>query len=183
MESTVLTSGVVAALVAALVSVLTTEREIAAVHVTQERMKWRDKIRELALEVQDALGLHKADATRQKLWAKFSLLVNPHDGEDQQILNIIMTGDAGRAAEFMERIALLLKRDWERAKYETSFWRWLWKKRPMQVRHEDYALSREHDYRGVSIPIIFLLAAALVLACVYHCMHSFAYLCQVLRIG
>jgi hypothetical protein len=49
MESTVLTSGVVAALVSALVSVLTTEREIAAVHVTQERMKWRDKIRELAL--------------------------------------------------------------------------------------------------------------------------------------
>src|SRR5205807_8520453 len=113
MESTVLTSVVIAALVSALVSVLTTERGIAAVHVTQERMKWRDKIRELALEVPKALGPQGAESIRQELRDRFSLLVNPHETMDQQILQIITALGAGAADEQLQRDAVCVQHDWD----------------------------------------------------------------------
>jgi Flp pilus assembly protein TadD len=136
----------IAALVSALVSVLTTERGIAAVNVIQERKNWRDKIREIALEVHKALVAPDV-ATLNELRARFSLLVNPHDGMDQEIVQLIQEGNADRANEFTQRLALLLKHDWERAKREASLWRRLWERPPARIRFEDYTPGREHGYR------------------------------------
>lgn len=58
-----LAPAIVAAVVSALVSLITSERRIAAENVLQERKKWRDTIRTLAEEVHAAL----ADPDRQAL--------------------------------------------------------------------------------------------------------------------
>jgi hypothetical protein len=99
----------IAAFVSALFSVLTTERKIAAENVIQERKNWRDKIREIALEVHKALALPIPDAAKlNELRGSFSLLVNPHDNMDQEILRLINANNANRADEFRQRVALLL---------------------------------------------------------------------------
>lgn len=145
--TTLLTSAVIAAIVSGLVALLTSERRIAAENVIQERMKWREKIRELAVEGHQALV--EADAAKlTELRARFSLRLNPHDPKDQQILGLLAPDNAGRTEEFTQRIALLLKHDWERAKYEASLCRRLWEKSPVRVAFEDYKPGCEHDYRN-----------------------------------
>ena len=145
---TILTSAVIAALVAALFTVLTSERRIAAENVIQERKRWRDKIRRLASDVQRSLVLSDVKAaTLNELRAKFSLLINPHENADDEILRLIAPGNANRADEFTQRVALLLKHDWERAKREASLWRRLWEKPPRRVALEDYRPGSVHDYR------------------------------------
>jgi hypothetical protein len=146
LTSTVLTSAVIATIVSGLVTLLVSERRIAAENVIQERTKWRDKIRCLALEVHEAFA--KNDAAKLKeLLARLSLHLSPHDSEDQQILALIASGDQNRAEEFTQRLALLLKHDWERAKYEASLWRWMCQKPPVRVGFQDYTPGRERNYR------------------------------------
>jgi hypothetical protein len=144
---TVLTSAVIAALVSALISLLNSERQIAAQNVIQERKEWRNKIRLLASAVHKALVPEVQAAKLNVLRAKLSLLINPHDAMDEEILQIVAAGDAARADEFTLRIALLLKHDWERAKYEASFWRWLRQRTPERVAYKDYRAGVPHDYR------------------------------------
>ena len=59
---------------------------------------------------------------RNKHRAEFVALLNPNDTEDREIIGCIKLPDEGQeiecADEFSERIALLLKHDWERAKLE-----------------------------------------------------------------
>jgi hypothetical protein len=85
---TVLTSTVLAAIIAALVSLLTTERRIAVENVTQERAKWRARVREMADETQSAIVGADEPKLRQ-LRSKFALVLNPHDSDDRGILNAI----------------------------------------------------------------------------------------------
>ena len=82
--STVLGSGVVAGLVAGLVTIRTAERKIAIENITHQRKLWREKIREKALETSRAY-------------------------KDNDLI-----------IEFFEKLALLLKHDWERAKLEAK---------------------------------------------------------------
>jgi hypothetical protein len=176
-----LASAVVAALVSALFSVLTTERAIAAANVIQERKDWRNKIRELAIEVHNALVV-QTPATLDELRARFSLLVNPHDAMDQQIVALIQAGNVNCTDEFTQRLALLLKHDWERAKHEASLWRRLWERPPARVRFEDYTPGRERRYhvlrRGIIVAfVVLLLFAALV---IYQCTHVFVHIWQFL---
>jgi hypothetical protein len=147
MGTTLLTSAVIAAIVSALFSVLTSERRIAAENVIQERKIWRDKIRKLALEVHEALVHPEVEAAKlNKLRAKFSLLINPHDSKDEELLQIIAANIATRADEFTQRVALLLKHDWERAKRDASLLRWLLEKPPERVAFEDYKPGSPHNY-------------------------------------
>lgn len=151
---TLLSSAFLAAVVSALVAVLTSERRIAAENVLQERKKWRDQIREVASEVRKTLALGDVGKLGE-MQARFSLLVNPHCRQDQDILQLIMAGDVSRAAEFTQRVVLLLKHDWERAKHEASFRRWLLEQRPVRVRFEEFEPGREHDYHAWRGPIRF----------------------------
>lgn len=141
-----LTSAVIAALVSALFSVLIAERRIAAENVIQERKNWRDKIRELASEVHEAF-VGTNDAKLRELQARFSLLVNPHDSQDQEILALITAAHATPPNEFAQRVALLLKHDWERAKRKASLWRRLWEQPPARVPFAAFQPGVEHQYR------------------------------------
>ncbi len=144
---TLLTSAVVAAIVSGLVTLLTAERRIAAENVIQERMKWRDKVRTLASAVRRAMA--ETDAGKlAELQAEFSLHLNPHDQRDQQILALLASTKPDPIQELTQRISLLLKHDWERAKYEASLYRWFLERPPERVAFENYEAGREHAYRN-----------------------------------
>lgn len=118
---TILTSAVIAALVAAYVSLRSLWLKIAIENITKERTKWRDNVREKSLLVHKAII--KNDITKlDELRAEFSLLLNPLDKSDMEILNTIEASkdDDEKAKEFSNRVALLLKHDWERTKLEAT---------------------------------------------------------------
>ena len=120
---TLLTSAVIAAIVSGLVALLVSERRIAA--------------------GQDAPEVGKLGVLR----ARLTLHLNPHDPEDQGILNVIVSNPTNGGEEFTQRVALLLKHDWERAKYEASLLEWLWTTRPTRVHFANYTPGDEHVYR------------------------------------
>src|SRR5208337_1634887 len=143
-----LTSAVISAIVSGLVALLVSERRLAAENVIQERMKWRDKIRDLALEMNKARGAAGQNAAEVgELRARLALQLNPHDPEDQHILTLIAPNQTGGTEEFTQRLALLLKHDWERAKYEASLWQRLSQRPPVRVRFADCRPGDEHAYR------------------------------------
>lgn len=147
---TFLTSVVVAAIVSGFVSILMSERRIAAENVIQERKFWREKIRCLSSNVHDALVCsdEDRDARLKKLRAIFALRLNPHDVNDQTLLALILSeNNKDRVDEFSARVTLLLKHDWERAKRDASLWRKFWEKPPARVRFEEWRPGCEHDYR------------------------------------
>jgi hypothetical protein len=147
---TFLTSAVIAAFVSGLVTVLTTERRIAAENVIQERTKWREKIRELSEEYQKLVSIEEdRGRKRRELRETFSLRVNPHDPEDQALLRLICENPIEVSEEFANRVALLLKHDWERGKYEATFLQRCWREPPPRCPFDHYRPGRAHVYRGV----------------------------------
>ncbi len=97
-------------------------------NVTQERTKWREKVRWTALCIHDAMiGRDKKRLNR--LRSELRARLNPyyedeHGIEDMEILKCVTLPPDGKELEHAEafacRIALLLKHDWERAKYEAE---------------------------------------------------------------
>jgi len=120
---TLLTSTVIAAIVAAAVAVWTAQRRISIENITQDRRAWREKIRGNALSVHDTL-INRDEKLLNRHRAEFAALLNPNDIDDTEIIHCITLPDEGKeiecANEFSERIALLLKHDWERAKLEAG---------------------------------------------------------------
>ena len=158
---TFLASAIVAALVAALVSVLTSERRIAAENVIQERKNWRNEIRALSSQGCEALSRSDGDEGEHRLKdlrARLLFLLNPHDAQDQAILAL----DGRTAEEFGDRVRLLLKHDWERAKREASLLRWLCEREPQRVTYEKFQPGVEHDYRQNRSPLALFGALFLV---------------------
>jgi len=120
---TILTSTVIAAIVAAVVAAWTAQRKLSIENITQDRRGWREKVRANALLVHDALvsrDREKLDRLRTEFWT----ILNPKDEDDIAIISCVTLPDEGkeleRAEEFAERIALLLKHDWERVKLEVG---------------------------------------------------------------
>ena len=95
-------------------------------NVTQERAKWRTKIRELSLVTHRASC--SGDLNRLgELVMEFATNLNPFHAEDEAVIDIVYklstTSDKDiLLLEFRERISLLLKHDWQRAKYEALPW-------------------------------------------------------------
>lgn len=119
--SSALGSGVVVALIGGLVSLRISERQIAIENITKERTRWRDKIRTIAQEVQDAAA--KGSTARLKaLRVDLALSLNPEDAEDHQILRCLdrLSTQTAEIGELTHRLSLLLKHDWERAKWEAK---------------------------------------------------------------
>jgi hypothetical protein len=168
----ILTSGVVAALVSGLIALRNNERKIVVENVTQERTKWRDKIREKNSQMQKAFDAR--DIPLMKAVAcDLRLLLNPFDPEDERILSDAARLWAEGAAEedfsrFSVRLALLLKHDWERAKQEArsavfrrrrnekrrSFEEWM----NLHPEHRNLALAK-HDRIGKEDPDALLNSA------------------------
>lgn len=140
----VASSSVVAGIVAGLVSLRTNSRNIKVANVTKERAKWRDKVRDRALEIHMAVSEGKDLAN---LHSQMALILNPLDREDRAILRVIETLPAQDSCgamlkEFTERISLLLKHDWERAKWESSSIFNRSPLRPKRLKFEDFKRRR-----------------------------------------
>ena len=112
------TSTVVSALVAGLFAEPQQQEGDPNENITKEQAKWRDKIRELALDVHKA-AMQRNETLLRELRLSLSLNLNPVDAEDTAILNAIDRVsqleqlDAKMLQEFSDRIALLLKHDWD----------------------------------------------------------------------
>ena len=125
-----LSSSVVGGLVAGFVALRSGERKIQIENVTQERAKWREKIRIKSVEVhQAAIGNNPVKIAELQL--EFSLNLNPFDQEDKEMLTVIAALNdrstlEAKLREFSVRVALLLKHDWERAKHEAKPWFFRW---------------------------------------------------------
>lgn len=115
----------VSATVAGFVAWYGVQRQVEVKNVTEERAKWRDRIRSLAAELVDAVETSDG-AKLRRIEMSFRLSLNPWDIADREIVlllsRLVRGGD--READ-MDRIAvrleLLLKHDWERAKREASW--------------------------------------------------------------
>jgi hypothetical protein len=116
--TSVLASGVISAAITAIASRRGSERAIRIENITKERAKWRDKIRELALGVQEAAA--KKDSSELRL--QLCLNLNPLDKKDRDITALISEASKSddKIIEFSDRVALLLKHDWDRAKSEAK---------------------------------------------------------------
>jgi hypothetical protein len=123
MIGTLLTSSVIAAIVAAAVAVWTTQKRISIENITQDRRAWREKIRKKALMVHDAL-IARDEQVLNRLRSEFRALLNPRDPDDNEIISCIKPPNEKKefehADEFAERVSLLLKHDWERVKLEAG---------------------------------------------------------------
>jgi hypothetical protein len=124
---TFLSSGVVAGLVAALVALRTNERNIVIENITKQRQAWREKVRNLALRINSSYqNNEKPDL--QNCYIELQLILNPNDEKDISILDTLweMINEESKSnlnIELSEKLALLLKHDWERAKREAKpFW-------------------------------------------------------------
>ena len=139
METNIIQSliSLVAVVATAFVTWSIAQRRLMGEHVTAERTKWRQKIRECASEAHDAIMSGKiCDAS--KLQNEFRVLLNPFDPDDREILCRIdaQGSDAcreNRARELGRLISLLLKHDWERAKLEAGFFAFRWFVEPKRV--------------------------------------------------
>ena len=141
---TILSSGVVAGLVAALVTLRTTERKIAIENITQQRQVWREKIRELAQRIKDSYQKKDKDDLLSQ-YVELQLLLNPDDKNDKSILDTVweMLKEEKNELhiELAEKLALLLKHDWERAKLEAKPL-WYKLKSVKRVSYEDFTKKR-----------------------------------------
>lgn len=119
----ILTSTLVAAIVAGFVAAWTAQRKIGIENITQDRRSWREKVREKSLTIHDAM-ISRDKESLDKLRVEFRAILNPKDEDDGGIISCISLPEEGkelaRAEEFAERIALLLKHDWERVKLEAG---------------------------------------------------------------
>ncbi|MFT4805328.1 MAG: hypothetical protein ACI9YE_002544 [Psychroserpens sp.] len=142
--SSIIASGLLAGLVAALVTLRVSERKIVIENVTQERTKWREKIRRITLDIHKAF-LTKETEELELLHTELTTSLNPEDTEDQDILaclkHLITNGSGDRIGEFKHRIALLLKHDWQRAKWESEKAWWRSAQEPKRVRFSDSKYS------------------------------------------
>lgn len=143
-----LSSAVVSAIVAGLVTLRTSERKIEIENITKERAKWREKIRENAYLVRQAAT--RTDTSRTErlsdLRLTFELLLNPRDPEDLGILSCIDTlkneNDESHLFEFSKRVSYLLKHDWERAKCEAKPW-YMNEKAPLRTEFYPAPISKD----------------------------------------
>lgn len=103
------------------------ERAVQLEQVTKERTKWRDNMRKLCEEVAIAHVENKASAIPAKvasLRARLATSINPmdktHDGAILAHYDRLFSGESDDLKLFAHRIALLLKHDWERVKWECT---------------------------------------------------------------
>lgn len=103
------------------------ERAIQLEQITKERTKWRDSMRKLCEEIAIAHVENKASEIPAKvasLRARLATTVNPkdktHDGAILAHYDGLFSSESDDLKVFAHRIALLLKHDWERVKWECT---------------------------------------------------------------
>jgi len=103
------------------------ERAVQLEQITKERTKWRDSMRELCEEIAKTYIENRLNAIPAKvasLRARLATSINPRDeSRDGAILahyDRLFSGESDDFNGFSHRIALLLKHDWERVKWECT---------------------------------------------------------------
>lgn len=130
---------IIGIIIGAISTQVAVQRRIQMENVTQERAKWREKIRCLASEVHQVIMTEGEDnCKKQKLLRlknMFHIRLNPYDCHDNEILEIIdpkcEQEREERAKRFGELVSSLLKHDWDRAKEEVKHPLFQWRK-PMR---------------------------------------------------
>lgn len=159
--NTVLTSTVIASLVsysiAGFVNTLKNERNISTKYITNERKLWRDKIRIKAREAVEAYNINN-DLKLEILYIEFQLLLNPFDENDVSILDtlwemkkVVVQFNSYKIKYKLEnlpivlseKVSLLLKHDWERAKKEAKPFYFRLKKTDRK-KHSNYEKKRRN---------------------------------------
>lgn len=143
--STVLSSGVVAGLVAGLVALRTTERKIAIENITQQRKLWRNSVREKCMEAVKAFN-NNDELRATEIYIELQLILNPLDANDRSVLDTLWDmqskhEDSKLVVELAEKLSLLLKHDWERAKLEAKPI-WFRKSEPERISYVDFQHKR-----------------------------------------
>lgn len=120
----ILGSGIFGSLITLLFTRYDNDKSIIIQNVTQERQKWRKKIRALVV----AINKNSLNGNWQKVAearAQLQVLINPYDANDKDIINRLVSlefcKDTSTLQEFNDSISRLLKHDWERVKKETNF--------------------------------------------------------------
>ncbi|MDD2364949.1 MAG: hypothetical protein PHN84_02165 [Desulfuromonadaceae bacterium] len=102
------------------------ERAVQIEQITKERTKWRDNMRKLTEEIVLEYFANNQSPEIGKIAAYRSRLVtalNPMSEQDARILihfDELFSGQATDIDIFTRRIAILLKHDWERVKWECT---------------------------------------------------------------
>ena len=103
------------------------ERAVQIDQVTKERAKWRDNIRKLAEEIAVAhvdrdsgVGSGKIAGLRARLATSINPKDKVHDAEVLAHFDRLFEEVATDRHVFERRLALLLKHDWERVKWECT---------------------------------------------------------------
>lgn len=122
-----LSAGTVGGIFASWLSLRKDERAVQIEQVTKERAKWRDNMRVLAEGIAAAWEENQSNPAPVKvaaLRARLATSMNPKDPvHDEAILkhfDELFSGKSSDLALFSRRIALLLKHDWERVKWDCA---------------------------------------------------------------
>lgn len=129
----VLSSGVVSALATAFFAYITTQRGDTLEYITKERQKWREELREIALELENS-DISNYNIVLSKIKVRINAYgntINSSYKDDKHIWNEMkLLSDAAKSNKLTEfnlhketmlfYISMLLKYDWERSKREVS---------------------------------------------------------------
>ncbi|WP_157381689.1 hypothetical protein [Burkholderia ubonensis] len=136
----VLTSTVIASVLSVFSTMHVTGRNALTDNVIKHRANWRDMLRTIARELTEAVGTGNVRAIRV-LRNQLALNLNPVDQEDQALVDVVRALERCSSTEryrMMEeveqRIALLLKHDWERAKWEAKLFHFA-RRMPKRMRY------------------------------------------------
>ncbi|EMK3587896.1 hypothetical protein ACLINQ_004406 [Vibrio parahaemolyticus] len=126
----VLGSSVFAALITAIFTRKIHENNVSLKYITEERARWRQKIKELMGELSDAVHLPTENRERIKkvrsIATYLKLSLNPSENESidveiRKCLNDICNNPNYKKVKELELLfSKLLKHDWERAKQESQ---------------------------------------------------------------
>lgn len=121
--SAVFGSAVIASVITSMFAKAQSDKHAKIENIIKERKAWRDKLRDIVTEVetyaqqQDSEGIAFAEA-------RLVVLLNPLDKMDLAIITALNSIPEAWSKEcrheFMDRVAYLLKHDWERVKLEST---------------------------------------------------------------
>lgn len=118
---------VIAGWIASFFALRKDERAVQLEQITKERTKWRDNMRKTSEEIAQLYFENKATAVPGKvaaLRARLVTSINPKDDPNDQLIlthyDEIFSGAKADLDVLTKRIALLLKHDWERVKWDCT---------------------------------------------------------------
>lgn len=116
-------SAVAASLITAIFTKAQSDKGAIIDNIIKEREKWRNRLRYLVSDVESCFR-NKDSNGIASIKAELMVLLNPHDEEDKGIIKALTKiqdkWERKDLQEFIERVAYLLKHDWERVKQEST---------------------------------------------------------------